>query len=71
MLDIKPERRDKSPVVAKKERSEQRERERSADKPDEGRRVVRRIGAIGSAALEKHAIENEKEKFLRGTAETE
>ncbi|XP_067938599.1 zinc finger protein 318-like isoform X2 [Watersipora subatra] len=34
------------------------------DEP-EGRRVVRRIGAIGSATLEKHAIESDKDKYLR------
>ena len=66
LLDIKPSRRERSPeVIVKKERSD-RDRERSSEKSDEGRRVVRRIGAMGSATLEKHTIENEKDKFLRG-----
>ena len=33
---------------------------------EEGRRVVRRIGALGNASLEKHVIDNDKEKYLRG-----
>lgn len=39
----------------------------AASKKEE-RRVVRRIGAIGSAQLEEKAISSEKEKLLRGMA---
>lgn len=57
LLDIKPKRQSKSPSV---------KRERTPEQPNEGRRVVRRIGAMGSTA-EKQVLESEKDKFLKGT----
>jgi len=35
------------------------------DMPSE-RRVIRRVGALGSSTLEKHSMETDKEKYLRG-----
>lgn len=36
------------------------------NEPAEERRVVRRIGTLGSAELEKEAMVSEKEKYLKG-----